>query len=353
MNADPQPPTQNSWRAIWRELMGPRELAMLGALGVMLLFISFGPVHTSDGWVWGGARETFWSVTNQQSLGRQIALLGILALGQTFVIIAGGFDLSVGAIVGISGVMTAFLLTSDSTAGGLAGWGLPAWQALPIVLMLAALIGCCNGLLVTKLGISPFVATLSMMLVLRGLAKIVTRAIAIPVQDPSVVSLAAIQGGQIPPIVILLAVTLLLSVLFLHFTTTGRYLYAIGSNEEATRLSGVNVQRVKILAYTMSGLVAGLVGILHASYNYQGEPNAGRGYELFAIASVVIGGAALTGGEGTAVGAIIGASIFQVVLNGLPKIIKVDSSIWEDAIVGMVLLAAVVIASVRQMRRRR
>ena len=339
-----------AWVDIWRELIGRRELAMLGVLLLMVIFISIGSSEATPHRL-AKSTNLFWNTTNLQSLGRQIALLGILALGQTFVIIAGGFDLSVGAIIGFSGVMTAFLLTGDATAGGWMGFGLPVWLALPLVLVMAAAVGYGNGLLVTKLGISPFVATLSMMLVLRGLSKIITRAIAIPVQDHFVLSLSAISGDQIPPIVILLAVTMLLSAVFLHFTTIGRYLYAIGSNEEASRLSGINVHRVKILAYTLSGLVAGLVGILHASYNYQGEPNAGRGYELFAIASVVIGGAALTGGEGTAVGALIGASIFQVVLNGLPKIIKVDSSIWEDFIVGAVLLAAVLIASVRRQRK--
>ena len=324
---------------------------MLGALLLLCVLISIFPVRTVEGWNWGGASDTFWSVQNQQALGRQIALLGILALGQTFVIIAGGFDLSVGAIVGFSGVLAAFLLTNDGTAGGWAGWGWPAWGVIPSVLLVAAVVGFCNGLLVTRWNISPFVATLSMMLILRGLAKIITRAIAIPIYDPFINSLAAVRSGQIPPIVFLLAASLVAAGFLLHFTVTGRYLYAIGSNEEAARLSGVNVRRVKILAYTVSGLVAGLVGLLHASYNLQGEPNSGKGYELFAIASVVIGGAALTGGEGTAVGAIIGASIFQVVLNGLPKIIKVDSSIWEDFIVGSVLLSAVVIASLRHRQK--
>ncbi len=298
------------------------------------------------------ARAGFSGAHNIQNVSRQIALLAIFAIGETFVIIAAGIDLSLGSLIAFSGVLAASLLVKQ---------GLGMGPTIIIVIAVSAVIGWLHGLFVTKARITPFVVTLASMLILRGFGRVLSPNQTIAIEEDRFAAFnflgnGVIGGGNghigIPMPVIILFLVAIPSIILLRYTTWGRHLLALGGNEEAARLSGVNVHRMKTSAYVICAVLGGLSGVLDASYNRVGDPRAGVMYELRAIAAAVIGGASLMGGEGSVVGTILGACIFGVIYNGINIVLTKNASIWENVIVGATVLVAALIDVVRQRRQR-
>ncbi|WP_019200478.1 ABC transporter permease [Tsukamurella sp. 1534] len=267
--------------------------------------------------------------------------IGLLALGTTAVIISGGIDLSIGTAMILSGVMTGVFLVN---------WNLPLWVGVLGGVLFGAFVGLVNGLVVAYLGIPPFIATLAMMLVTIGASLVIsgTQPIRFTKVDgfSDISNASLIPGARLPISVVLLAVMALIAGFVLAKTRLGRYSYAIGSNEEATRLSGVDVRRWKVAIYTFSGFFVGLAGVLAAARLNSAQPTGGQGLELEAIAAVVIGGTSLAGGRGTITGTVIGILIMSVLTNGL-RIMSIPQE-WQSIAVGAVILVAVYIDIVRK-----
>jgi ribose transport system permease protein len=283
----------------------------------------------------------FVNAYNLQNTLRWTALFGIISIGVAFVIITGGIDLSIGSVIGLIGSLMAWLLTQK-------GWNVPA--TLGLVLVVSAGIGVAHGLLITKLRLQPFVVTLCGLLLYRGLARFVT-------DDQSqgfgnvFTGLRSVAIGKIPlpftdaflipaPFLILLVVAVIAAVL-LNRTIYGRYLLAVGRNETAARYSGINTDAMKILAYVICSLLAGVGGILFSLDLNSIQPSGlGEFYELYAIAAAVLGGCSLRGGEGTILGVIIGTAVLRVLYNAI-NILRIPTHL-EFAIIGAVILAGVV-----------
>ncbi|HEY64014.1 MAG TPA: ABC transporter permease [Caldilineae bacterium] len=291
--------------------------------------------------------ETFVKPANLAVIMRFMATFGVLAIGEVLVIITGGIDLSVGSLTALTGVIAATLMLK-----GVAG--LPPIGMIPailVTLVVGTLVGVWHGLFVTKLGIPPFIITLGTWLIARGMAGYITRGY--PIVYPSGSTFLALGQGSIAsiPISFIIMVILALIVSFiLNFTVLGRHIYAVGGNLEAARVSGVRVDRVRVFCYATSGFMAATTGLLLASRLGQGTPTVGTAYELWAIAATVIGGTSLFGGEGTVLGAVLGAAIMGVMQNGM-VLINI-SSYLQDAILGVVLVIAVTYDTLRRRTRR-
>ncbi len=284
---------------------------------------------------------------------RHVAINAILAFGMLLVILNGGIDLSVGSAVGLSGVVAGYLLGgmplpfSDEVA-------YPSVLAsLIIALAVGSAVGLANGLVITKLGVAPFIATLGSLYVARGFALLITNGETFTKLggDPDlgntgfVTTLAGKPLGIPMPVWLMIAFAIAFSIL-LNRTAFGRWLYATGGNERAAELSGVPVQRVKILVYVLSGFCAGTVGLLLAADLPAATPNGGALYELNAIAAVVIGGATLSGGRGTVRGTLIGAFVIGFLVDGL--VLVGVSVFWQQVIKGAVIILAVAIDQIQQ-----
>ncbi len=273
------------------------------------------------------------------------AVNGVLALGVTFVIITAGIDLSIGTVMTLSAVMTAMFITN---------WQLPVVVGILGGMATGMLAGLINGLIISKMKIQPFIVTLGMMYVAKGLALIISGLKPIyfnsapdfrPIAMGSVLN-TIIPGLEVPNIVLFMFGAAIIGSLVLTRTVLGRYTFALGSNEEATRLSGVNVDLWKTAVYTVCGLFAGLGGVLIAARLNSAQPALGQGYELDAIAAVVIGGTSLAGGEGTILGTIIGAFVMSVLTNGL-RILSVPQE-WQTVVTGAIIIVAVYLDIVRR-----
>lgn len=272
---------------------------------------------------------TFSNITN---ILLATVVIGTLALGTTFVIISGGIDLSIGTGMALCGVMAGVFLTD---------LGLPLAVGVLGAILFGGLMGLVNGLNIALLKIPPFIATLAMMMVAEGLALVISDSTPIYFEGnyPEISQGHLIPALDIPNAVYVLAVVAVLASVMLTRTLLGRYTYSIGSNEAATALSGINVRAWKILIYTFAGLFVGLAGVLLSARLSSAHPGTGMGYELQAIAAVVIGGTSLSGGKGSIVGTVIGALIISVLNNGL-QIMSVPQE-WQNVILGCVILAAV------------
>ncbi len=281
--------------------------------------------------------EDFLTEENLMNVARQATVNAILALGMSFVIISAGIDLSVGSVLAFSGCILALALKQGChpVVGVLVG------------LAVGSACGTINGLIITRLRLPPFIATLGMMSMARGLGQIITGGYTIsglPDQF-KVLGSGYVFGDDIPvPVVILLVCAVLAHIVLTH-TRLGRYTYAIGGNETAAYLSGINVRAYKTAIYMICGGFAGLAGVISTARVAAGLPTAGLGYELDAIAAVVIGGASLFGGEGTILGAITGALIIGVLKNGL-NLMKV-SEYWQTFTIGAVIVGAVTVERFR------
>lgn len=279
--------------------------------------------------------DNFLTGSNMANLARQSSIIAIIAVGMSLAILTGGIDLSVGPVMALSGTLMAGMMVA----------GVPPSLAIILGLLVGAAFGAFNGVFVAFAGMPPIIVTLATMGIARGLGLIYTGGYPISGLPESFAffgrgSLVGIET----PILIMIAVYALGYVL-LHHTATGRYLYAIGGNEEATRLSGIRVSRYKLLVYTLSGTTAAIAGLILTSRLMSGQPNAGVGFELDAIAAVVLGGAAITGGRGMILGTLIGALLLGVLNNGL-NLMGV-SPYLQTVIKGLIILLAIYISRKR------
>jgi len=274
------------------------------------------------------------------------AVNGVLALGATFVIINGGIDLSVGTVMTLSAVMTGVFITE---------MGLPIPVGIIGGLLTGSLAGFINGTLISRMKIPPFIATLGMLYIAKGLSLVISDLRPIYFNDTPMFRqmamgsiLGDITGLNVPNAVLILFAAALFAHIILTRTILGRYTFAMGSNEEATRLSGVNVAVWKTAVFTLAGFFSGLGGVLIAARLNSAQPALGAGYELDAIAAVVIGGTSLSGGEGSILGTIIGAFIISTLTNGL-RILSVPQE-WQIVVTGCIVILAVYLDILRRRR---
>lgn len=309
--------------------MNPRELlARSGPLGGLILLCV----------VMSFLSPFFLTFNNLFNVGTQIAVIAILAFGQTFVIVSGGIDLSVGSVLGLASIVFGW-----ATAVA----GLPLTVALFLGLGAGAAAGLTNGLLITLGNLPPFIATLAMLSAARGLALVISNGQPLNPIPQTIQTLGSGDlFGFIPLPVILMLVMWAITIGVLRSTYPGRCMYAIGGNEEATRLSGINVFNQKLLIYTVSGLFSAVAGILLTARLASAQPQSGFTFELDAIAAVVIGGASLAGGVGSGTGTLIGALILGVLRNGL-NLLNV-SPFWQQVVIGVVIALAVMTDTLRR-----
>jgi len=307
-----------------------REMSVLVALVVLVVIMSV-------------ASPYFLEPQNIFNVLRNMSTISIMAIGMTMVIITGGIDLSVGSVLAMTAMLTARLMVQ---------FGMSPWLALLAGLVAGAMVGAINGLLITKVQVNAFITTMGMMSICRGLTYLLASGLVgsvasnISMRNESLNFLGAGYVGPVPFPVIEMVILVVLGSLFLANTVLGRQIYGVGSNEQASRLSGVDVDRVRLFCYTMSGLLAAYAGVMTAGLLSTAATNAGTGTELDVIAAAVIGGASLSGGEGTVYGAVIGAAIMAVLRNafvllGLPVYLQTVS-------IGVVIILAVALDRLRR-----
>jgi ribose transport system permease protein len=300
--------------------------------------------------------NNFFTVRNVLTLALQTATITMMGIGVTFVIITGGIDLSIGSVVALTG--TSAVLIANA--------GVPSWIAMIIGVLVGVVCGYGNGLLITKFRLPPFIATLGSMMIVRGIVLTITNANSASAPDDfgNLANNALFKLVQknddgtlntiFPGVSWIVLIMILLALIFafvLKMTKVGRYAYAIGSNEEATRLSGIKVNRYKVFTYIICGFLAGVVGVLLASRMVTSQPNGGIGYELNAIAASVIGGTSLMGGMGTVGGAVIGSFIIGVLSTGLTMMGA--NYFAQQIVIGLVLILAVAVDQTRNRPKRR
>jgi ribose transport system permease protein len=323
----------------WRRLLLARESSVVIVLVLLCVALIFSP-----------ARDTFYSRQNIQNMLLQIALLAIFSIGETLVIITAGIDLSLGSLIAFSGMVLAMTATH-----------LPPTIAVPtaivVALAVSLLIGAVHALLIGKLRLPAFVVTLASLTILRSQAQLMNGQLPVPISKyPFLINLA---NGQlfkgtffaVPIPAVLLLVIAIAAHFILTRTRIGRYIYSLGGNEQATRLSGVNILGVLLFAYCASAFLGGVAGILYAGYGQQGDPQNGLGYELNAVAAAVIGGANLMGGEGSVIGTVLGACLLQMILSAINLTIN-NPTLWQGTVVGGVLLVAVLVTAIQQRKNR-
>ncbi len=299
-------------------------LAFAGLIALFIIFSLLSPI--------------FFTFNNISGILLSTAVNGVLALGVTFIIITGGIDLSVGTVMTLAAVMSGMLITT---------WGFPIPVGIIGGLATGALAGFINGITIAKMKIPPFIATLGVMMIARGLSLVISEVKPIYFNDTPAfgqIAMGSLLGSlwptfSIPNAVLILFGAAIIASIILSKTVLGRYNIALGSNEEATRLSGVNVDGWKMAIYALGGTFSGLAGVLIASRLNSAQPALGAGYELDAIAAVVIGGTSLSGGEGTILGTIIGAFIISTLTNGL-RILSVPQE-WQMVVTGLIVILAV------------
>jgi inositol transport system permease protein len=296
--------------------------------------------------------DAFLAPRNLFNVVRQISVMGLIAIGVTMVIITAGIDLSSGSILALAAVVAASLAQRTDWAGAkYPGLDLPVIVPIVAALSIGAICGAVNGTLIARFAIPPFIATLGMMTVARGVAFIYSERPVSSLNDAynflgqgELLKIIPIEGQPplgIPVPVIILAVVAVVSHIMLNNTRFGRHIYAIGGNEQAARISGLNVGRIKVGVYLIAGLLAGLAGLVLSSRISSGQPGLGVGYELDAIAAAVIGGTSLSGGIGTIWGTIVGALIIGVLNNGLDLL---NFSAYAQTIIkGSIIVIAVII----------
>ncbi|HUN92193.1 MAG TPA: ABC transporter permease [Burkholderiaceae bacterium] len=326
-------PSLRGVRALLGSAARQKLLAFASLLALMIFFTLASP--------------NFMQQDNLVAILQATAVNGVLAIACTFVIITGGIDLSVGTLMTFCAVMAGVFLTY---------LGLPIGVGIVAAIAFGALSGCVSGALIAILTIPPFIATLGMMMLLKGLSLVISGTKPIYFNDtPEFASIAqdSVVGWLLPALpipnaVLILFLLAIAASIVLNRTPLGRYTFALGSNEEAARLSGVNVAAWKIVIYALGGSICGVAGLLIASRLNSAQPALGQGYELDAIAAVVIGGTSLSGGTGTILGTIIGAFIMSVLTNGL-RIMSVAQE-WQTVVTGAIIILAVYTDILRRRR---
>lgn len=279
---------------------------------------------------------SFFTVNNLLNVLRQVSITGIVAVGMTFVIITGGIDISVGSTVALGGIITGLLLK--------AGWGIA--PSIILALFAGASVGLFNGVIIAYGKVIPFVSTLGAMYLIRGLTLIVARGQAIWGLPPTFVLIGTGYFLGIPIPVIITAIIYLFGHILLKYFAFGRYTFAIGGDEEAARLCGVAVKRVKMLNYAFCGLLSSTAGVILAGRLGSSQPSVGMGYELIAIAATVIGGTSLVGGRGTIIGTLLGALILGIVRNAL-NLLGI-SDFYQTVITGCIVIIAVLMDTLKK-----
>src|SRR3954470_18126849 len=326
--------TQPQRRTLVRSDAIQRVLAF-GALIVLIIIFS-------------AASPNFLQFDNLVGILLATAVNGVLALGVTFVIITGGIDLSIGTVMTLSAVMTGVFITNMHVPVPLGVLG---------GILTGTLMGLINGLVIARMKVPPFIATLGMLNIAKGLALVIAGLKPIYFTDTPVFNETAmgsflgafIPGFNIPNLVLILFIAAIIAGVILNKTVLGRYTFALGSNEEAARLSGVNVNFWKIVVYALGGTFSGLAGVMIASRINSAQPALGQGYELDAIAAAVIGGTSLSGGEGSMLGTIIGAFLISTLTNGL-RILSVPQE-WQTVVTGAIIIIAVWLDILRRRRQ--
>ncbi|GAB1483086.1 ABC transporter permease [Treponema sp.] len=284
------------------------------------------------------ASPNFFRTDNLIGILLATAVNGILAVGITFIIVTGGIDLSIGTVMTFGSVMAGVFITM---------WGFPIPVGVIAGILAGALCGLVNGFTIAKLKVPPFIATLGMMMITKGLNLIVSGVKPIYLVDtPNFAKIATMPVLGLPMGVLIFFSVALIASFVLSKTILGRYTFAIGSNEEAARLSGINTDAWKMAVYSLGGAFAGIAGIVMASRLQSAQPALGSGYELDAIAAAVIGGTSLSGGEGSILGTVIGAFIITVLTNGL-RIMSVPQE-WQMVVTGLIVIGAVYLDIVRR-----
>jgi ribose transport system permease protein len=327
-----------------RPAAGPRGMLRSSAMQTVLAFGALIVLLV----VFSIASPNFLQFDNIVGILLATAVNGVLALGVTFVIVTGGIDLSIGTVMTLSAVMTGVFITN---------WQLPVPLGILGGVATGTVAGLANGVVIAKLKVPPFIATLGMLNIAKGLALVTSHLRPIYFNDtPSFNELAMgsalgalVPGFDVPNLVLVLFGAAVIASLLLTRTILGRYTFALGSNEEATRLSGVNVDGWKIAVYALCGLFSGLAGVLIAARLNSAQPSLGMGYELDAIAAAVIGGTSLSGGEGTILGTVIGAFIISTLTNGL-RILSVPQE-WQTVVTGTIVIVAVYLDIIRRRRQ--
>ena len=318
----------------WKELIQSQIFGIVIILGIMVIFLS---TYT----------KTFMTSTNIFNILRAFSWIAISAFGECLVIITGGIDLSVGSVMAFSGLISAMLMAA----------GINMLLAVFLGVVTGSIVGFINGLMITKAKMPPFIATLGTMLMCRGLCYGLTGGW--PVRDlPTSFNILGqydislkfigLVAGIPVPLIFVIVIVIIMSI-FLSKTIWGYRIYAVGGNETATALSGINTDRTKIMVYTIAALLTSIGGILMTSRLGVAAPTAAQGYELDVIAAAVVGGTSLTGGEGMIVGVLIGAAIMQVLRTGL--VLVGVSAYWLQAIQGFVIVVAIMLDQLRKSRR--
>jgi ribose transport system permease protein len=287
-------------------------------------------------------QQLFLTGPNLINIAQQASINAIIAVGMTFVIISGGIDLSVGSMVAFSGVVAAIVMRD-----------FPAepWGGFIVAVLMAGLCGFSNGLLITRLDLPPFIVTLGTLGIFRGLAQVVGDGRSVYQFDRVFGATFAGRVGPIPVPVIVAGIVALIFAYVLAYTRLGKYAIAIGGSEETARLAGIAVRRYKLVIYTLGGLLVGVASALQVARFNSGDPTFGDGFELDAIASVVMGGTSLSGGQGTIAGTIVGALTISTVRNAM-NIFRVPSY-WQQVVIGGVIVLAVILDQWRKRRAAR
>lgn len=310
------PASKPLFRRILQAFVDIRELTLMVLIAVIIIVMS-------------NVNPYFLSFSNFRAVAVGMAPTAIIVIGMAILLASGGFDLSVGSVMALSSTVVAMLLLA----------GLPIPLAVLCGLVLGACLGVVNGLLVTGLGINPLIATLGTMSIARGIALVLTEGFSVSSLPPAFGWIGKADVGGFPVIVIVTLILVLVFDLAVRHTRFFRQVYFIGANEKAAMLSGIHVNRVRIIAYALTGVLAALAGVLLASRLMSGTPTAGNGIELQVLAAAVIGGASLRGGEGTILGAFLGV-VFVALINNTMTMLAV-SIYWQMIVIGSVLVAAV------------
>ncbi len=349
-----------------------RSVQELGLLVVILLIAIFLTLASQPVTVRGETVNNFLRIDNLlPNVATPMSWMAIMAMGATFVIISGGIDISVGSIFGLSALGTAAVLQQfPEQASG--------WAVIPVAILVPVLIGSLcgllNGVLVVGLRMHPFIVTLGTLSILRGVALISVAAKSLPSWGRTLPDVftqgfvgyqlqsGPLQWAQLQPVpMIVMLVCIAAGMVYLRFTPSGREIYAIGGNEEAARFSGLNVGWVKVRVYVLSGLTAGIAGMLSAGYYGSANTATGEGYELTVIAAAVVGGASLSGGRGTAIGAMLGALIIKLIENGIDILHDISlyfvtihiSKEYSKIIIGAAIIIAVAVDRLSERMRNR
>lgn len=261
---------------------------------------------------------------------RQVSIVGIISVGMTFVVLTGGIDLSCGSIVGFACVGAALLMTKASMNPVLASI---------LMCLLGTVLGLVNGFFIAQLNVPPFIATLGMMTSIRGIAYIITGGLPVFGFNPAFTKLGQGYLGVVPIPVLIMIVVFAFGIVFLSKTRVGRHIYGVGGNEEASRLSGVNVKRIKYMVYGISGFMSALAGVVLLARVNSGQPNAGTGYEMDVITAVVLGGVSMSGGQGKIGMVVVGVLIMGILTNGM-TMLAINEYV-QQFVKGLVLVAAV------------